>query len=72
MRSRSQRPAPSRRRPATRYQRLTNAVASPYRYEIDADELLAAELESAGDAIWGIVHSHVASAAVPTRTGVEP
>ena len=56
----------------TRYLRMTNAAASPYRYLLDPDEQLRVmlELDDAGEVIWGIVHSHVASAAVPSPTDV--
>lgn len=55
-----------------RYLRLTNAAASPYRYLIDPQEQLRVmlELEDAGDELWGIVHSHVASGPVPSATDV--
>lgn len=56
----------------TRYVPLTNAAASPYRYLIDPQEQLRVwlELEDNGEVPWGIVHSHVASAAVPSATDV--
>ena len=56
----------------TRWVPLRNAVASPFRYEIDPVDLLrlTIETESAGDAIWAIVHSHVASPARPSPTDV--
>jgi [CysO sulfur-carrier protein]-S-L-cysteine hydrolase len=56
----------------TRYVALRNAAASPYRYLIDADEQLKVmlELDEADEVVWGIVHSHVASAAVPSATDV--
>jgi proteasome lid subunit RPN8/RPN11 len=49
-----------------------NALASPYRYEIDPADLLRLTIETdrAGEAIWGIVHSHVASPARPSPTDV--
>jgi [CysO sulfur-carrier protein]-S-L-cysteine hydrolase len=51
---------------------LTNAAASPTRYLIDPTEQLQAitALEEAGEALWAIFHSHVASAAEPSRTDV--
>ena len=55
-----------------RYLALTNAAASPYRYFIDPQEQLRVwlELEDADEVPWGIVHSHVASSAVPSATDV--
>lgn len=57
----------------TRHVGLTNAAASPYRYLIDPDQQLAVmlALEDADEVVWGIVHSHVASAAVPSATDLE-
>ena len=51
---------------------LRNALGSPYRYEIDPDDLLriSLELEDRDEAIWGIVHSHVASPARPSATDI--
>ena len=56
----------------TRYIALANAAASPYRYMIDPEEQLRVwlELEDAKDVPWAIVHSHVASPAVPSATDV--
>jgi proteasome lid subunit RPN8/RPN11 len=55
----------------TRFIGLRNAAASPYRYLIDPDDLLVViEIEDAGDVVWGIVHSHVASPAAPSATDV--
>jgi [CysO sulfur-carrier protein]-S-L-cysteine hydrolase len=47
-----------------------NVLASPYRYEIDPDDLLRVTIETddGGEIIWGIVHSHVASPARPSPT----
>lgn len=55
-----------------RYVALTNAAASPYRYLIDPQEQLRVwlELEDTGEAVWAIVHSHVASAAEPSATDI--
>jgi [CysO sulfur-carrier protein]-S-L-cysteine hydrolase len=55
---------------ALRWVPTRNALASPYRYEIDRDDLLRVSVESddAGETIWGIVHSHVASPARPSPT----
>ncbi len=56
----------------TRFLPLTNAAASPYRYLIDPQEQLRAVLaiDDANEEVWGIVHSHVASPAVPSDTDV--
>jgi proteasome lid subunit RPN8/RPN11 len=47
-----------------------NSLASPYRYEIDPDDLLRVtiEVDDRDETIWGIVHSHVASPARPSPT----
>lgn len=47
-----------------------NALASPYRFEIDPDDLLRHSLaiDDAGGVIWSIVHSHVASPARPSAS----
>ena len=57
---------------ALRWIPLRNALASPFRYEIDPTDLLrlTIETERANEAIWAIVHSHVASAARPSPTDV--
>lgn len=57
---------------AARYVPLTNAAASPYRYVIDPQEQLRVmlELDESAEVVWGIVHSHVASAPVPSATDV--
>ncbi|MEP7378535.1 MAG: M67 family metallopeptidase [Chloroflexota bacterium] len=56
-----------------RYIAMVNAAGSPYRYSIDPEEQLAAwtDLESRGESVWAIVHSHVASPAQPSRTDIE-
>jgi proteasome lid subunit RPN8/RPN11 len=47
-----------------------NKAASPYRYEIDPEELLrlTLELDEADESFWAIVHSHVRSAPRPSPT----
>ena len=57
---------------ALRWVALANPAASPYRYEIDPDDLLrlTIELDDADQVIWAIVHSHVASPARPSPTDV--
>jgi proteasome lid subunit RPN8/RPN11 len=56
----------------TRYVALRNAAQSPYRYMIDPQEQLKIwmEMDDADEVPWGIVHSHVASPAVPSDTDV--
>jgi proteasome lid subunit RPN8/RPN11 len=51
---------------------LRNALGSPFRYEIDPQDLLdlTIETERAGESFWAIVHSHVASPARPSPTDV--
>lgn len=55
---------------AARWLPARNALASPYRYELHAEDLirLTLDIDAAGQVIWAIVHSHVASAAVPSET----
>ncbi|MFI5227208.1 MAG: Mov34/MPN/PAD-1 family protein [Candidatus Limnocylindrales bacterium] len=57
---------------ASRWVPARNALASPYRYAIDPDDLLRVTIETdaRGETIWGIVHSHVASPARPSATDV--
>lgn len=45
-----------------------NSLASPYRYEIDPDDLLRVtiDVDDRDEIIWGIVHSHVSSPARPS------
>ena len=55
---------------ATRWAPARNALASPYRYEIDPDDLLQLTIETddADEVFWAIVHSHIASPARPSPT----
>ena len=55
---------------ATRWLPARNVLASPYRYELHPEDLvrLTLEIEAAGEVIWAIVHSHVASPARPSAT----
>ena len=57
-----------------RWEPTTNVLASSTLYEIDPAQLLRISIaaDDADEAIWGIVHSHVASPAMPsvTDTGV--
>ena len=57
---------------ALRWVPLPNQAESPYRYEIDPEDLLrlTIELDDADEVIWAIVHSHVASPARPSPTDV--
>jgi proteasome lid subunit RPN8/RPN11 len=57
---------------ARRYVACRNAAASQTRYAVDRDDLLRvlAELDRTGEELWGIVHSHVRTAAVPSATDV--
>ncbi len=57
---------------ALRYEACRNAAASPVRYTIDSDDLirLAIAVDDADEVFWGIVHSHVASPAVPSPTDI--
>jgi proteasome lid subunit RPN8/RPN11 len=58
---------------ATSFHPTANEDASPYRYSVDAADLVRvyAELDGAGDDIVGIYHSHTRSAPYPSRTDVE-
>ena len=57
---------------ALRFVPARNAAASPYRYEIDSDDLLrlTIEVDDADEVFWAIVHSHVRSPAYPSPTDV--
>lgn len=57
---------------ALRYRPARNRAASPYRYEIDPDDLLRLTLEAddADEVFWAIVHSHVATPARPSPTDI--
>jgi proteasome lid subunit RPN8/RPN11 len=50
-----------------------NADASPYRYSVDADDLLriALAIDRADDDVAAIYHSHTMSRATPSRTDME-
>jgi proteasome lid subunit RPN8/RPN11 len=51
---------------------LENVRASPFRYAIEPEALLALTiaLDDAGEAIWAIVHSHPTSPAEPSPTDI--
>jgi proteasome lid subunit RPN8/RPN11 len=57
---------------ALRYAPCRNKAASPYRYEIHPDDLyrITVEADDADEVLWGIVHSHVRSPAVPSLTDI--
>src|SRR4029078_11912844 len=57
---------------ALRFEATRNKAASPYRYEIDPDDLLRLTIatDDADEVFWGIVHSHVRSPARPSPTDV--
>jgi proteasome lid subunit RPN8/RPN11 len=56
----------------TRFLPLRNAAESPYRYLMDPDEQLRVmlDIDDRDEVVWGIVHSHVTSAPVPSNTDV--
>ncbi len=55
---------------ALRYEPTRNKAASPYRYEIDPDDLLRLTIatDDADEVFWGIAHSHTHTPAVPSPT----
>ena len=55
---------------ARHYVPTRNKAASPFRYEIEPQDLLRLTIETddAGEVFWGIVHSHTHSPAVPSPT----
>lgn len=57
---------------ALRYEPARNKAASPYRYEIDPDDLyrIVVAADDADEAVWGIVHSHTHTPAVPSPTDI--
>lgn len=57
---------------ALRFEATTNAAASPYRYEIDPTDLyrITVAADDADEVIWGIVHSHTHTPAVPSPTDI--
>jgi len=50
-----------------------NEAASPVRYSVHPDDLyrVTVAADDAGEVIWGIVHSHVRTPAVPSATDIE-
>ncbi len=57
---------------ALRFELARNKAASPYLYEIDPDDLLrlTMAIDDADEAVWGIVHSHTHTPAVPSPTDI--
>ncbi len=57
---------------ALRYEACRNRAASPFRYEIHPDDLyrVTVAADDADEVLWGIVHSHVKSPAVPSSTDI--
>jgi proteasome lid subunit RPN8/RPN11 len=57
---------------ALRWEPARNRAASPFRYEIDPDDLLRLTIrtDDADEVFWAIVHSHVASPARPSPTDI--
>lgn len=55
---------------ALRFEATRNKAASPYRYEIDPEDLyrISVAVDDADEVIWGIVHSHTHTPAVPSPT----
>ena len=55
-----------------RFEATRNAAESPYRYDIAPDDLyrISVAADDADQVVWGIVHSHVRSPAVPSPTDV--
>jgi proteasome lid subunit RPN8/RPN11 len=55
-----------------RYEATRNEAASPYRYSIHPDDAfrVIVAIDDADEAVWGIVHSHVRSPAVPSPTDI--
>lgn len=65
------RPAADGGRPL-RFEATANKAASPYRYEIDPDDLyrLIVATDDADETFWAIVHSHTHTPAVPSPTDI--
>lgn len=57
---------------ALRFEATANKAASPYRYEIDPADLyrISVAADDADEVIWGIVHSHTHTPAVPSPTDI--
>jgi proteasome lid subunit RPN8/RPN11 len=57
---------------ALRFEATRNKAASPYRYEIDPEDLyrILVAADDEDEVVWGIVHSHTHTPAVPSPTDV--
>lgn len=57
---------------ALRYVACRNAAASPVRYSVHPDDLyrVTVDTDDADEVIWGIVHSHTHTPAVPSPTDI--
>ena len=57
---------------ALRFEATRNKAASPFRYEIDPEDLLRLTIQTddADESFWGIVHSHTHTPAVPSPTDI--
>lgn len=57
---------------ARRFEATRNRAASPYRYEIDPDDLLRLTIavDDADEVFWAIVHSHTHTPARPSPTDI--
>jgi proteasome lid subunit RPN8/RPN11 len=57
---------------ARRYVPCRNQLASPSRSLVHRDDLLAvlAEIDRSGEELWAVVHSHVRTPAIPSRSDV--
>jgi proteasome lid subunit RPN8/RPN11 len=57
---------------AIRYEPARNKLASPYRYDVHPDDLyrISVAADDADEVIWGIVHSHTHTPAVPSPTDI--
>jgi proteasome lid subunit RPN8/RPN11 len=58
---------------ATRFHPAVNGDKSPFRYSIDAQDLLriVTDIDDAGEELLAIYHSHTRSPAFPSRTDVD-
>lgn len=56
-----------------RYVPCRNEAASPTRFRMHPDDVsrLVYEIDDTGETLWGFVHSHVRTAAVPSRRDIE-
>ncbi len=56
----------------SRFYPARNALRSPTRYDLDPRDLLRVtmDIESRGEELWGIFHSHPHTAAYPSQTDI--